>query len=185
MRSRHARMLTGLVALSVALGVVSPTLGAATPVAHLSLSGIVCDPGGHPGLRATAKATVANTTVRYAQLVIFEFQPISDPAFAPFTWTAMSVATWISEDSFKTGSAADSRTLDTTDRRTWNRGNYADGIWFESKSDSWWLVDYSVTLGSRAANQQNIGWYVSCPAGSVVDSAGLRTIEQVEMTGLR
>lgn len=186
MRSRRQGVLTALAAavLVVAFGGAGPASASATttPQVSLVLSAATCNPAGTPGIRGTVAATVTGTTMKFGQLVAFEFQPISDPAFAPFTWTGGSVATWIDEGGYKTGVASETRTIDTTNPAMWDRGNYSKDIWFGSKTDSWWHLNYSVSMTSRMTSYQvTHGWYVSCPTGTIIDAATLRTIEQAPM----
>jgi hypothetical protein len=179
---RFVTVLASLILVTVWSG-TTLTWAATTPVVTLQLSGVACDPGGVAGIRATGSATAAGTSIRSSQILAFEFQPISDPAYAPFTWTGGSVATWIDEGNFKQTVTSDTRSIDTTNPTMWDKGNYSKGIWFGSKADSWWLLLYNVSTGTTRGfpSTSSVEWYVSCPTGRIVDAATLLPIDQAPM----
>lgn len=174
-----------LLALVVAAGSGGPVVGArgkVVPTLHPVITDITCNPGGEPGLSASAEGSVQNGTIRGASLYVGEFQVVNDPAYAPFPWNAMTLANWGSDDTWRRGVSSDARTLVTADAHTWNWRNHATGLWTRSEAGSWWIVDYSISSGSTNAASR---WYVHCADGSRVDAATLREIDFTDEEGLR
>lgn len=178
-----------LLVVALADGAVQPALAAgrpADPVVTATIDDMTCNPGGEAGLSVTASATVTGGLIRSAYLFVGEHRAVTDPAYAPFAWNAMTLANWGNNDSWRRGVAADSRTLVTGDPHTWNWRSHATDLWTAPDPDAWWTVDYTVQAGfARNSQWASTRWYVHCADGTRVDAASLKEIAYTQEEGLR
>lgn len=178
----------GLVLAVMGSAVLPWSAAAAAPTVTVtaSIDSITCNPGGNAGLRVVASAEATGGSILGATLYAGEFRTIGAP-YSPFPWGGMTVGNWQSEDAYRRGVTTDARTLDTTDRSSWNRGSYANGIWSASAADAWWIVSYWVRPSGRVNAETQVARYVNCgvsPA-TIIDAASLTPITFTSTTGDR
>ncbi len=124
--------LAALLVIALADGAAQPVLARSprvSPVVQASIDSVTCNPGGEAGLSVAASATVTGGVIKSASLFVGEYQAVTDPTYAPFSWNAMTLANWGNSDSWRRGTAADSRTLVTGDPYTWDWRNHATDLW--------------------------------------------------------
>jgi hypothetical protein len=178
-------VLAALLVVALADGAAQPVLarGPRVPlVVRATIDSVTCNPGGEAGLSVAASSAVTGGVIKYAYLFVGEYRAVTDPAYAPFAWNAMTLANWGNNDSWRRGPTADSRTLVTGDPHTWNWRNHATGLWTAPDPDAWWTVDYTVQAG---ATWSSVRWYVHCADGTRIDAASLKEIAYTEEKGLR